>query len=84
MRRKLLKVMKIIKVESRGREYPEKAFVRRGHLRINVNEQGPGVQGNLAVCGWKESQSDGTLKVRRKLAHHDGRAAGERSGLGAL
>lgn len=79
MRKKLIEVMKIIKMESCGRECPEKAFVRRGRLRINVNEQGSGVQGNLAVCGWKASWSDGTLKVRRKLAHHKGRDAGGRS-----
>lgn len=64
MRRKVLKVMKIIQMESRGRECPEKAFVRRGRLRTNVNEEGCGLQGNLAVCGWKTSQSEGTLKVR--------------------
>lgn len=68
MRRKALKVMKTIQMESRGRECPEKAFVRRGRLRTNVNEQGCGLQGNSAVCGWKTSQSEGTLKVRRKLA----------------
>ena len=45
MRRKFLKVMKVSKMESRGRECAEKAFVRRGHLRTNVNEQGSGVQG---------------------------------------
>lgn len=76
--------MQIIKMESCSRESPEKTFVRGGHLRVHLNDQGSGVQGILAFCGWKESQSDGTLKVKRKLAHFEGRGAGEWLGLGAL
>lgn len=76
--------MQIIKMESCSGEFPENTFVRGGHLRVNLNDQSSGIQGILAFCGWKESQSDGTLKVRRELAHFEGRAAGEWLGLGTI
>lgn len=65
-------------MESCETQCPEKASMRRGHLIRNLSDQGSGMQ-RYSVVGKKVTVM-GPLRV---VAHHEGRAAGGRSGLGA-